>query len=100
MDKHKLIWSVRSFSDLDRAHALLAKHSFEAANDTIDHIITRAAQLLEFPKSGPIEQSLLHRKKEHRYLVCGHHKLIYRIEKRTILIVRVFDTRQRPSKLK
>lgn len=99
MDDHKVIWSSRSLNDLDRAHDLLSEQSLKAANQTVETILERVIQLEQFPESGQVELSLAHRKKEHRYLVSGHHKIIYRIEKRKILIVRVFDTRQNPSKL-
>ncbi len=100
MDDHKVIWSTRSLKDLDQAHDLLAEHSLQAANRTVETILERATQLEQFPESGPVEPSLAHRKKEHRYLVSGHHKIIYRIEKQKILIIRVFDTRQYPRKLR
>ncbi len=100
MADHKVIWSARSLRDLDKAHELLAEHSLEAANQAVDNILERSTQLEQFPESGPVEPSLAHRKKEHRYLVSGYHKIIYRIERQKILIIRVFDTRQYPKKLK
>ena len=100
MDDRKVIWSARSLKDLDRAHDLLIEHSVKAANQTSETILERVGQLQQFPESGPVELSLAHRKKEHRYLVSGHHKIVYRTEKQQILVVRVFDTRQKPGKLK
>ena len=100
MDDHKVIWSARSLKDLDRAHDLLSEKSFQVANQTVENVLERVTQLEAFPESGPLEPSLAHRKKEHRYLVSGHYKIIYRIEKQQVLIVRVFDTRQNPEKLK
>jgi len=100
MDNHKVVWSARSLKDLDRAHDLLIEKSLKAANQTVESVLERVTQLEQFPESGAVEPSLSHRKKEHRYLVSGHHKIIYRIEKQTVFIVRVFDTRQNPQKLK
>ncbi len=99
MVDYKVIWSARSLKDLERAHDLLVEKSLQAANKTVETVLERVDQLEQFPESGPIEQSLSHRKKEHRYLVSDHHKIIYRIEKKSILIVRVFDTRQHSEKL-
>lgn len=99
MGDHKVIWSARSLKDLDQAHDLLAEHSLQAANQVVETILERVIQLEQFPESGPVEPSLAHRKKEHRYLVSGHHKIVYRIKNRKILIIRVFDTRQHPGKL-
>lgn len=100
MAEYKVIWSVRSLKDLDKAHDLLSEDSLSSANRTVETVLERVGQLEKFPKSGPVEQSLAHRKKEHRYLVSGHHKIIYRIEKQKVFIIRVFDTRQNPEKLK
>ncbi|NQZ76139.1 MAG: type II toxin-antitoxin system RelE/ParE family toxin [Ekhidna sp.] len=100
MIDNKVIWSARSLKDLERAHGLLAEKSSQAANQMIGTVLERVEQLEQFPESGAIELSLSQRKKSHRYLVSGHHKIIYRIEKKSILIVRVFDTRQDPEKLK
>ncbi|MFY0686436.1 MAG: type II toxin-antitoxin system RelE/ParE family toxin [Cyclobacteriaceae bacterium] len=86
MDDHKVIWSGRSLKDLGRAHDVLAENSIRAANETVETILDRITQLNEFPESGPLEPSLAHRKKEHRYLVCGHHKIIYRIENKIYLL--------------
>ena len=100
MADHKVIWSVRSLRDLDKAHDLLSEDSLPSANRTVETVLERVDQLEQFSKSGPVEPSLAHRKKEHRYLVCGHYKIIYRIEKQKVFIIRVFDTRQNPKKLK
>ncbi len=100
MPDYKVIWSARSLKDLDKAHDFLGEFSTQTANQTITDILSRAEQLHQFPESGPIELSLAHRKKEHRYLISGHHKIIYRVEKQSIFIIRVFDTRQHPKKLK
>jgi len=100
MEDLRVIWSARSLKDLDSAYDLLAEHSRQAANLIVETILERVAQIEKFPESGPLEPSLIHRKNEHRYLLSGHHKIIYRIEKQTVLIIRVFDTRQNPNKLK
>ncbi len=80
MDDHKVIWSTRSLKDLDRAHDLLSEHTLQAANRTVEAILKKVIQLEHFPELGPVEPNLAHRKKEHRYLVSGHHKIVYRIE--------------------
>lgn len=100
MDDHKVIWSNRSLHDLDNAYELLAQKSHSTAKRLVENIIDRISQLKQIPESGPLESSLSHHRKAHRYLICGHHKIIYRIEKQAILIVRVFDTRQNPNKLR
>ncbi len=99
MADHKVIWSSRSLKDLNSAYDLLVEKSPQAANRTVESVLEKVTQLEKFPESGPEEPSLSHRKKTYRYLVSAHLKIIYRIEKRFVLIVRVFDTRQDPKKM-
>jgi len=96
MSKYKIIWSDKSFYDLEDTYGISAKESVE----TVESIINRADQLIEFPKSGAREPRLYDKLKEYRYLVEGNHKIIYRIEGLKVLIVRIFDTRQSPDKMR
>jgi toxin ParE1/3/4 len=99
MVDHKVIWSARSLHDLDRSFDIIAEKSLQSANRAVHAVLEKVTQLEKFPESGPLEPSLTHRKKAYRYLVCNHHKIIYRIEQRTVFIVRLFDTRQHPNKI-
>lgn len=53
------------------------------------------------PAMGQIEDNLLHRKLNHRYLVHKNYKIIYwiNLNKKRVEIVHVFDTRQNPQKI-
>ena len=62
-------------------------------------IFQSTKQLISNPKSGQIEECLKHLSSNHRYLVCGNYKIIYREVKEGILITDVFDSRQQPEKL-
>jgi len=55
--------------------------------------------LLKHPKLGQIEACLKNLNEEHRYIVKGNYKIIYKEIKQGILIVDIFDTRQNPTKL-
>ncbi len=99
MAEFKVVWSTRSLNDLNRVHDLLVEVSPQQASRMVESILDRVTQLEKFPESGPVEASLSHRNKAHRYLVEGHCKLIYRIEKSIVFVIRVFDTRQNPEKL-
>jgi len=100
MSQYKLIWSEKSLYDLEDAYDLLAEKSTEAARKTIDLILDKADQLLDFPESGSKEPRLTNKKETYRYLVKGNHKIVYRIDRSKVLIIRVFDTRKDPQKLK
>ena len=55
--------------------------------------------LAQNPHAGPIEELLTGRGKDHRYLVQGNYKIIYRIENETVWIITLFDCRQNPEKM-
>ena len=57
-------------------------------------------KLESHPYIGQIEEQLVSLNLGHRYLVNGHYKIIYRIEKNRVYITDFFDTRQNPSKVK
>ena len=76
----------------------------EVAGENVAHkiitgIFISTKQLRKFPLSGHIEESLEKLGEEHRYLVDGNFKIVYRIVKEGILITDVFDTRQNPVKI-
>ena len=52
-------------------------------------------------KIGPIEELLIYRKQEFRFLISKHLKIVYwiNIEENWVEIVDIFDTRQNPSKI-
>ncbi|HWZ23141.1 MAG TPA: hypothetical protein VNW06_10835 [Cytophagaceae bacterium] len=51
------------------------------------------------PEAGPIDEILKALNEQHRYLVEGNYKIIYKIVSETIFITGVFDTRQEPQKI-
>jgi toxin ParE1/3/4 len=60
-----------------------------------------ATKVLELqPEVGQIEQALLNRKEQVRYLVEGNFKILYFLRDRMVIISDVFDTRQSPKRLK
>ncbi len=58
------------------------------------------SKLETHPYVGQVEEQLASLNLDHRYLVNGHYKIIYRIEKDRIYITDFFDSRQGPSKQK
>jgi toxin ParE1/3/4 len=49
---------------------------------------------------GAIEENLIELKQQHRYLVEGNYKIIYRLINNDIYITDIFDCRQNPEKMK
>jgi len=64
-----------------------------------NEIFTATNQLKRHPHSGQIEMNLERLEEEHRYLVKGNYKIIYKEITEGILITDVFDTRQDPIKI-
>lgn len=62
-------------------------------------ILASTKQLISNPKSGQTEFYLDELKQNHRYILTGNYKVIYRIDKETIFINDVFDVRQNPNKM-
>lgn len=62
-------------------------------------VLKKALLLKDFPQMGQEEETLQVLGLGHRYLVDGHYKIVYRIERETIYITDIFDTRQDPDKI-
>lgn len=63
-------------------------------------LLARTDELISNPEQGQIEESLKSLGLEHRRLVEGHFKIIYRVSNQTIYITDFFDSRQHPKKMK
>jgi plasmid stabilization system protein ParE len=62
-------------------------------------IFTATKQLVRYPQSGQIEENLKLLGEDHRYLIAGNYKIIYKNVNAGVLVTDVFDTRQDPSKI-
>lgn len=77
------------------------KVSVKIARKIISEIVDKTIDLDKNPQSGQIEELLVDRNQEFRYLVSSRYKIIYYINSETnrIVIANVFDTRQNPEEL-
>jgi toxin ParE1/3/4 len=73
--------------------------SIPVANKIRQAVIDKISSLKKFPLKGQIEENLKDLHQDHRYLVTGHIKIIYRIYKDIVYITDIFDTRQDPGKM-
>ncbi|MDP2112668.1 MAG: type II toxin-antitoxin system RelE/ParE family toxin [Bacteroidota bacterium] len=96
----KVIWS--SFAE----HTLADIYNYY--RDVADIIVAKRIKseilaatklLIKHSNSGQVEELLKQLEEGHRYLVIGHHKIIYKHVEEGILITDVFDTRQNPIKI-
>jgi plasmid stabilization system protein ParE len=76
--------------------------SVKVARKLVETIIDRTIGLEKHPFTGQIEELLVDRQQEFRYLVVENYKIIYWINpsKNRIEVVHVFDTRQNPLRLR
>jgi len=96
VSKIQIIWGHRAKNDLKDIHLFYAAKSKKAAGKVIDSII-KAAESIMFAEQYQVDEFLGN---PYRRLIVKHCKIVYRFKNNTIVIFRVFDTRQHPSKLK
>jgi toxin ParE1/3/4 len=72
----------------------------EKVNEIRDKILAKADKLLLNPYIGQVEEYLEHLEKNHRRIIEGNYKIIYRVENEIIYVTDIFDCRQDPSKMK
>ena len=97
----RIIWTDFAIENLKGIFDYYSdKASKPIAHKIRKQILSSTKQLLDNPKSGQLEFNLEKIKQNHRYLVSGNYKIIYRIDDNRIIINDVFDTRQNPQKIK
>jgi plasmid stabilization system protein ParE len=98
MSLKEVVWTAKAFKDLVSIYNLIAKDSKPAAKKVVDSILNREEQLKSQPTSGTIQRGLK-LKREYRFFIQSHYKIIYREGKTNIYVIKVFDTRQNPKKI-
>jgi toxin ParE1/3/4 len=74
--------------------------SITVADNIKKNIFHATKQIIKRPLIGVIEENLINFKQEHRYIIVGNYKIIYRIIEKDIYITDIFDCRQNPKKMK
>lgn len=96
----KLIYTEQALFSLEEALSFIAqKVTPDKLIQIRDRILDAADTLLQHPLQGSKEPYLGHLGLDHRRLVEGHYKIIYRIIGETIYITDIFDSRQDPDKM-
>jgi toxin ParE1/3/4 len=88
-------WSNRALKSLAAIHARISKDaSEEQALRVVDQILRRGDQLATFPASGrKVER---YNRPNLRELIEGPYRIVYRVGTRTVEVVEVFHSAQRP----
>ncbi len=95
----KLVYTEQALVSFEEALEFIALDvSYEKLIEIRDKILDTADTLLLQPFSGQREYLLEHL--DHRRLVEGHYKIIYRVVDEYIYITDIFDSRQDPAKMK
>ena len=96
----KIVWTDFAIENLkDIFDYYSKKASKRTAHKIRKQILNSTKQLIKNPESGQIEFNLEILKQNHRYLVSGNYKIIYRLNGNEIIINDVFDTRLNPVKM-
>lgn len=94
-------WTETAKKNVRKLYAFYTKiANEEVAREIVEPLFPFVKTLKNNPLIGQEEENLKHLNSGHRYLVLGHNKIIYRLKNETVYITHVFDTRQRPAKLK
>ena len=97
----KIVYTEQSLISLEEALEFTAsKVPYEKLIEIRNRILDTAETLLLQPLKGQVEPFLEHLELEHRRLVEGHYKIIYRIVGEYIYITDIFDSRQDTDKMK
>jgi toxin ParE1/3/4 len=97
----KVVWTQTALKQLERIVKFIAEERSSLVARTVgERLIGKTEQLEKFPKMGTLEQLLVHKKSEYRFLVVWSYKIIYRVTKSRITISRIFHTSQNSNRLK
>jgi len=94
----KVIWRKKASDELDAICNYIKKDSPQNAVLVFNKIYELTATLIVFPEKFPIDP--LVNNPVIRFAVIWDFKIVYAIDKNSIVILRVFSTRQNPKKLK
>ncbi|MEI8048102.1 MAG: type II toxin-antitoxin system RelE/ParE family toxin [Bacteroidota bacterium] len=96
----KVIWTNFAAGMLMQIYQYYKEKAGNAVSKKIKtEIFAATKQLKKYPTSGQIELNLEKLNENHRYLIVGNFKVIYREISEGVLITDVFDTRQDPVKI-
>lgn len=92
----EIVWSESADRDVAQVYAYLESQSYRAARRFIRRLFEAIDTLAEMPRMGKVSD--VETEREYRELVVEHHKVFYYLEETRLVIVRLWDTRQDPTK--
>ena len=100
MNFYRIQWTKKAITQLEKIADYYVEYSPTAAQSIISAIFRKVVLLEIYPLSYPIEPLLEQLYKQHRFMICGNYKIIFRVVEKDVFIHVVFDCRQNPKKLK
>jgi len=97
--KRSVRWTRLADLDLQSAYTYLEERNPNAARRFAAEILQALEHIRTYPESGAVAMDLLPRGR-YRHWVCGHHRLIYRVDEDWIWLLRIWDSRRNPENLK
>lgn len=100
---YKIVWSEFSEQQIDEIFLYYQEKSksYNVAQKIITKILLAPDRLINNPRIGQKELSLMYKNIDYHYIVESNYKIIYSIndDDFQIKIVDIFDTRQNPTKI-
>lgn len=94
----KVVWRKKAMNELDAVYKYSKKESPQNAVTVFNTLFDAANSLIYFPYKSPKEPTLAN--DNVRFFVVFSYKIIYAIHQESIVILRVFTTKQHPKKIK
>jgi len=88
----KLQWTSKAHDDLARLYAFLAQSDETAAAKAVRALVAAPARLIVQPRIGATLEGFAPR--EVRRLLVGSYEIRYEIRQRTIVVIRIWHTRE------
>ena len=97
----QIIWTYFATLELKNIYLYYKLVAGQKVADKIKKSIFLASnKLIKNPLIGQLEENLKDLNQDHRYVVEGNYKIIYRVVNNEIYIVDIFDCRQNTQKMK
>ena len=97
----KVVVAEKAWSDLDSALSQVLDRFGPVVALRVERDVLEAIRLIaKYPRGGQIEPWLEHLEMEHRRVIVGPLKIIYRVQGNTIFIPEIFDSRRDPSHMR
>lgn len=96
VNRIKIIWGKKALKDLEAVHSFYEPKSKKAAENVVADILHTIENIV-YEEQYQVDEML---GKPYRRMVAGNYRIVYKPKRNSILIFRIFDTRQNPTKLK